>query len=106
MLPETKPVQPDSSRWSPLDPDNLQLRSWDSGTVVYNGLSGDTHLLSPLAGDILQQLKTSPATCEQLLGALPDHFREQKESDETLDIIEIILHDLQAIDLVICNGRH
>lgn len=105
MLPETKPVQPENSRWSLLDPEKLQLRSWDSGTVVYNGLSGDTHLLSPLAGDILSQLKTAPATGEQLLSAMKDHFVEDN-CDEALDIIETILHELQAIDLVIGSERH
>lgn len=52
------------------------LQVWPDGAVVYDEASGDMHALSPLAGQLLQQILMGPRSCSQdlaqgLLGELP-----------------------------------
>ena len=42
--------------WRATDNDSLHLKTWDDETVVYDEFSGDTHLLSSFAGEILSRL--------------------------------------------------
>ena len=42
------------------------MRSWDGDVVVYNPLSGDTHLLDVLTGDLLRVIAAGPATIAAL----------------------------------------
>ncbi len=52
------------------------LQVWHDGAVVYDEASGDMHALSPLAGQLLQQILIKQRSCAQdlaqgLLGELP-----------------------------------
>lgn len=52
------------------------LQVWPDGAVVYDEASGDMHALSPLAGQLLQQIFMEQQSCAQdltqvLLGDLP-----------------------------------
>lgn len=44
----------------------LPLRVWDGEVVVYNPLSGDTHLLDVLTGELLRVIMTGPAAVASL----------------------------------------
>ena len=44
----------------------LPLRIWDGDVVVYNPLSGDTHLLDVLTGELLRLIIAGPATVTAL----------------------------------------
>jgi len=37
------------------------MKSWQDGVVVYNLDSGNTHLLNPIAGQVLKLLAEAPA---------------------------------------------
>lgn len=85
--------------WSAL-PSN-QIRSWDDGfAVVYSGACGDTHLLTPLAGETLRLLMQKARTLECLLQDMADIFENQSR-DQALGIIENILFELQKRHLVV-----
>jgi PqqD family protein of HPr-rel-A system len=46
--------------WRALSTPSKSLFFWDDECVVFNHLSGDTHLLSALAGQILLKLQQTP----------------------------------------------
>ncbi len=67
--------------------------------VVYNNISGDTHLLNPVAGEVLCQLKSASHSSESLLLELEEALSTQ-ETASALDMIETILSELEKINLV------
>ena len=46
--------------WRSVSPDALDWREWDGEFVVRNERSGSSHLLGPLAGQVLQVLLDVP----------------------------------------------
>lgn len=77
----------------------LRLRQFDDGYVLYNDLSGDTHLLADSAIDLLAALQLGPASsaalCEALAGAM------ERVRDPGFDIeVEALLAQLSAFFLV------
>jgi PqqD family protein of HPr-rel-A system len=48
--------------WKLIDGQCLSHRGWDEEYVVYNDISGDTHLLGPDAMQLLLRLQAGPAT--------------------------------------------
>jgi PqqD family protein of HPr-rel-A system len=87
--------------WTVLSPGNILTRSWndDGLVVVYSGLNGNTHLVSPLAGEMLRLLMTGSRTSETLLRDLADVF-ENHDEDRALDIIGTVLSELRNIHLI------
>lgn len=86
-----------------MAPEDTLSWSWDDElAVVYNGTSGDTHLVSALASEILRLLKTGSKTPEMLHDHLADAFRDL-DTDAALDIIQTVLSQLQDIHLVSGN---
>ena len=47
-------------RWRLVPGQLLRARQWDDEFVVYNDLSGDTHLLDAAAMDILLRIASGP----------------------------------------------
>lgn len=52
----------------------LVCREWDDEAVLYNDLSGSTHLLDGAALDLLYALRDGPADAAQLAIRLADRF--------------------------------
>jgi len=57
-------------RWRVLPVRELHLRRWDEEWVATDAISGDTHLLSEVAGAILYRLLAGPATAMELADAI------------------------------------
>jgi PqqD family protein of HPr-rel-A system len=77
----------------------LLLRQWGDECVVYNSVSGDTHLLNALGAVSLTRLLQSPATANDL--ALRVVSQLGFEADETLlEMIEALLGDFERIGLI------
>jgi PqqD family protein of HPr-rel-A system len=60
--------------WQVIPGQCLQFRAWDDEFVLYNDLSGDTHLLGAGAIELLLSLQQTPsdaAALAQALGAAP-----------------------------------
>jgi len=77
----------------------LRFRCWDDEFIVYNSLSGDTHLLGSTAAQILLKLQQAPsyATClSESLATLP----HTEMDDEFVIQIEHILVDLDTLALI------
>lgn len=77
----------------------LRMLSDDEEAVVYNDLSGDTHLLSGIAASLLERLRQGPADLPSLAGFLA------REWDLDADIApaslaEQLLGELAALSLI------
>lgn len=74
----------------------LRYRTWDNETyVLYNNLSGDTHLTDAAAIEVLELLRQAPAAMPVLASAL--------QLDQTPDMLEqlaVLLDELQDQALV------
>ena len=55
-----------ATRWTVSPPRQLLWRSWDEELVVFDPLSGDTHVLNPLAAEVLQVLESQAMDGEGL----------------------------------------
>lgn len=78
----------------------LHLHSWDDEFIVYNNLTGDTHLLGSAAAQVLLKLQEAPSDAITLAQSL-DHLLQVEMMDESLaPHIENLLADLNALALV------
>lgn len=91
----------ESRRWFPASVGSSLYRSWDDDDllVIYNKSSGDTHLLEPLAGVILELIESVPCTSEMLAVELTEVFQDEDE-DSALEVIEATLLQLRGVGLV------
>lgn len=78
------------SIWRLAPGQRLMHRCHDGECVLYNDLSGDTHLLGEAAIGLLQTLRDTPQRTSELAGADPDALAEFDE----------VLADLAALCLV------
>lgn len=77
----------------------LQFRCWDDEFVVYNSLSGDTHLLDSTAAQILLKLQQAPSDAPSLSESLAPLLHAEMD-DELVIQIEQILSDLDTLALI------
>jgi len=77
----------------------LLLRQWGDECVVYNSVSGDTHLLNALGGVALTSLLQAPATADGLAQRVASQLGF--EADEALlETIGTLLGDFERIGLI------
>jgi PqqD family protein of HPr-rel-A system len=74
-----------SETWSLRPGQTLQHRHWDGEYVLYNDLSGDTHLLGDAAIVLLQALRSGPTTCSALATILGNEFEADAGADDGAD---------------------
>lgn len=75
----------------------LRYRQWQGEYVLYNDLSGDTHLLGADAIALLLALQCAPATAAALTGALGAWPQPEAADD---DAPATLLTALQALALI------
>lgn len=61
-------------RWRLPAGAELLWQSWDSETIVFNALSGQTHLLDALSAATLKEIERDPATVDELARRLAERF--------------------------------
>ena len=83
--------------WSLRPGQTLQYRHWDGEYVLYNDLSGDTHLLGELAVALLLALRAGPATRQALAGTLKAEF--------DVDAADLADFDAETNDLLLHMKR-
>jgi PqqD family protein of HPr-rel-A system len=84
--------------WRVVPGQSLAFREWDGEAVLYNDLSGNTHLLDGAAIDVLWALQPAPANAAILAARLIDRF--EADGDELPAVIEDMLTTLASLDLV------
>lgn len=78
-----------------------QLRQLGEEYVVYDAVSGSTHLLGAAAGQILLRLEPAPLSPHNLTTQLAADWQQTLEIDFEQGI-EAVLVELQSMDLVEC----
>lgn len=86
-------------KWRLMSDQALQLRFWGDEFVVYNSLSGDTHLLGSTAAQILLKLQQAPSNATALTASLAPLLHAEMD-DELVFQIEHILADLGTLALI------
>lgn len=84
--------------WRLMPGQGLTCREWDGEAVLYNDLSGNTHLLDGAALDLLQALREHPADAGQLAVRLGDRF--DAGDDDLVAVICDMLSTLAGLDLI------
>lgn len=87
------------TKWQLKSNQTVTLRSWDNEFVVYNSLSGDTHLVGPAAAEILAQLQRAPADVAALAGEMCRTWEVDATEEFALQLHEI-LADLRTLALI------
>jgi PqqD family protein of HPr-rel-A system len=87
-----------SPTWRLAAGQRLQYRCWDGECVLYNDLSGDTHLLDEFALAVLDQLRQAPQGAAQLAAA----FGLDVGADVAggAEVLHELLADLAVLHLV------
>lgn len=88
--------------WRVIPGQALQRRAWDDTYVVFNNLSGDTHLLDAGAMQVLLAVAHAPASEAELAERLRESL--QLDAQEVLEIPGM-LEDLRALSLIECLPR-
>jgi PqqD family protein of HPr-rel-A system len=90
--------------WRVVPGQSLAFWEWEGEAVLYNDLSGNTHLLDGGAVDVLQALRTGPADAATLAARLAGHADAGADADADGDdlstVIEDIVTRLASLDLV------
>ncbi|MCS0590973.1 HPr-rel-A system PqqD family peptide chaperone [Massilia norwichensis] len=84
--------------WRVVPGQSLVFREWDGEAVLYNDLSGNTHLLDGGAVDVLLALRAQPLDAATLAARLADRF--DADADALPAAIADMLTDLARLDLV------
>ena len=83
--------------WKPASA--LCWKQWHDGTLVFNALSGNTHLLNPTAAMVLRALEQRPANAVELAEQLASQIGV--EADEELATqVETLLSNLDELGLI------
>ena len=84
--------------WRLIDGQVLRYRVWDDEAVLYNDLSGATHLLGPAALCVLEALRSGPAPATALASRLLDEF---EIDDATIGAeLAALLDELSGLSLI------
>lgn len=84
--------------WRVIPGQSLRYRQWDDDTLLYNDLSGATHLLGPAALCLLETLRAAPAAETALADALRAAF--EVDEDTLAGELAELLAGLVRLDLI------
>ncbi len=85
-------------RWYIAAPNRFAWHSWEDDFLVYDRLSGQTHLLNLLAAAILRRLEEAPATAQEI----GDELRQElaAEGADALGEIPTLLSTFDELGLI------
>jgi len=89
----------DPLHWSIVSDASLRWKIWDEQCLVFNGGSGQTHLLDPVGGLLLRTIEEASSDSEELF------YRIAKllDLDLTADVrstLELMLRQLDELGLI------
>jgi PqqD family protein of HPr-rel-A system len=87
------------ARWRAISDSELRWRCWGDECVVYHTGSGDTHLLTAEAVDVLQTLQRKSATAEELADRIETSYHVSWDAELEAHIEQVLTHLRQA-DLI------
>lgn len=87
-------------KWKVISDQALHFRSWGDELIVYNSLSGDTHLLGSVAAQILLRLQQVPSDFISLAESLTSLLQTEMMGEPLEPQLVNILEDLNALALI------
>lgn len=87
------------SSWIRLGFSQDSIRDWPDGTVVYNQLSGQTHVLNPLAASALELIDAAPISTEQLLASLTPIYADA-DASALREELDALLQEMSRLGLI------
>ncbi|MET3136660.1 PqqD family protein of HPr-rel-A system [Undibacterium sp. GrIS 1.2] len=85
--------------WRVLVSTASNSHNWGDEVVVFNALSGATHLLDHAAGQILEKLQQSPGDAKSLAAILADVWNVEID-DDLVRYVRDVLISLHALSLI------
>lgn len=82
-------------------PDNNRVlcRFWDDECVIYNQLTGETHLIDGMGVEIFQLISEKKATKAQLLQTIQSVFELETDFDME-GLLDNLIQEYQKLDLL------
>ncbi len=74
-------------------------RHWEGDYVIFNSLSGETHILDIASGKVLRRIMNGPSTTEDIRSEIGD-FLEVRNDSELACAVDKILNSLEDAGLV------
>ena len=74
-------------------------RHWEGDYVIFNSLSGETHILDIVSGKVLKRIMNGPSTTEDIRSEIGD-FLEVRNDSELARAVDKILNGLEDTGLV------
>lgn len=68
-------------KWVPLGADRSLIRVWDEAAIAFNRLSGQTHLLNPVAAEALLLILDKGQSTDELSHALAESIGEEPSAE-------------------------
>lgn len=90
---------PLNPKWQVAGEKEFLFRSWDDEFVVYNGATGDTHLLGLVAAQVMLKLQQMPTDVAGLAEWLAPLLQTEPD-DELVFVIEQILTDFDSLGII------
>jgi PqqD family protein of HPr-rel-A system len=89
-----------TTRWRLTVAEPFPVRCWEGDYVVYNSLSGDTHLLDIVSGHVLTRIIESPARASELRSRVAAFLEVPDDAAVDAQVNEILeaLDDLGLIE--------
>lgn len=90
---------PSNPKWQVAAENELLFHSWGDEFVVYNGATGDTHLLGLVAAQVMLKLQQSPADALSLAEWVAP-LQQIEPDDEFVLFVEQILTDFDGLGMI------
>lgn len=78
----------------------LPMFNWDGDYVVYNSLSGNTHILDIVTGEVLKAIAAGPARASALCGRVADFLELPADDRNLFNHVGEILDVLDELGLI------
>lgn len=88
------------TRWQLKRADEVRVREWDDGGVIYDAASGNTHLMDPLGLELLALLRLHPWDVDGLVAELHEAMPDDLSPQDVPRLLKAKLEQLARLDLV------
>ncbi len=85
------------ARWQLIRADALRVREWDDAGVIYDAISGNTHLIDALGLELMDLLRQRAWSVEELVADLRDSLPDDRDASA---LLSAKLEQLARLDLV------
>lgn len=88
------------ARWQLIRAEALRVREWDDAGVIYDAVSGNTHLIDALGLELLDLLRQQPWGLDELAAELRDSLPDDLDADAVPRLLSAKLEQLSRLGLV------